>query len=88
MNEILASEGGMAINQPIITYLLSRIREFNEWGQCAVLELTAKYTPANNEEMFDIMVSHICVVVFSGPFGLWWGYCFVAAAVLAVYMQR
>lgn len=47
LNEILAEEGGIAINQPMIHYLLGRIKEFNDWGQCIVMELTTKYTAAN-----------------------------------------
>lgn len=57
LNSILSSEGGMAINTQIIMYLLNRIKEFNEWGQCAVLELVAKYKPNSDQEMFDIMVT-------------------------------
>ncbi len=55
LNEILAEEGGMAVNQAIIHHLLNRIRDFNEWGQCLVLSLVAKYTPATPEELFGIM---------------------------------
>ncbi len=29
----------MAINKPIVHHLLNRIKEFNEWSQCVVLEL-------------------------------------------------
>ena len=57
LNEILADEGHMAINTPIIVYLLNRISEFNEWGQCEVLNLLARYTPSGDQEMFDIMVT-------------------------------
>jgi AP-4 complex subunit beta-1 len=32
LNEILASEGGMALSSKMIVYLLNRIKEFNEWG--------------------------------------------------------
>jgi vesicle coat complex subunit len=56
LNEILRSEGGMAINKLIIFHLLSRIKDFSEWGQCTVIELVSKYTPENQEEMFEIMV--------------------------------
>ncbi len=56
LNEILMSEGQMAINAQITMYLLNRIREFNEWGQCVLLDLVSRYTPASQEEMFDIMV--------------------------------
>lgn len=55
LNEILAGEGGIAINQAIIHHLLSRIKEFTDWGQCYVMELITKYTPANDDELFGIM---------------------------------
>jgi hypothetical protein len=42
LNEILAGEGGMAINRPIIHHLLNRMKEFNEWSQCVVLELVSE----------------------------------------------
>ena len=32
LTEMLAEEGGMATNQPLIHHLLTRINEFNEWG--------------------------------------------------------
>lgn len=41
--------------QAIIHYLLTRFREFSDWGQCAVLDLIAKYTPANEDELFGMM---------------------------------
>lgn len=34
---------------------MNRIKEFNEWGQSIILDLTAKYNPQSEEEMFDIM---------------------------------
>lgn len=55
LNSILTSEGGMAVNQAIILYLLNRMKEFNEWGQCVLLDLVATYRPANETELFDIM---------------------------------
>lgn len=55
INEILQDEGGMAINKPIIHHLLNRMREFNEWSQCIVLELVAKYKPDSQQETFDMM---------------------------------
>ena len=33
----------------------NRIKDFNEWAQCLVLELVAKYVPAEPNETFDIM---------------------------------
>lgn len=70
LNEILFDEGGIAISQKMIIYLLNKIKvqvgrisfanyklkEFNEWGQCLILDLTAKYVPKSDQEMLDIMV--------------------------------
>lgn len=55
LNEILAAEGGIAVNQAIVVYMLNRIREFSDWGQCAVMELVSRYKPANDDELFGIM---------------------------------
>lgn len=33
LNEIMISEGGMAINNKIILYLLNRFNEFDSYGQ-------------------------------------------------------
>ncbi|CAH9074188.1 unnamed protein product [Cuscuta europaea] len=43
------------LSKPTIYYLLNRIKEFNEWAQCIVLELVAKYVPSDSNEIFDIM---------------------------------
>lgn len=56
LDEILMSENKMAINQQIVMYLLNRLRDFNEWGQCIVLDVVARYQPKDQGEMFDIMV--------------------------------
>lgn len=55
LNEVLSDEGGMVINQQIVLYLLNRIKDFDEWGQCRILDVTARYTPVSNDEMFDVM---------------------------------
>ncbi len=55
LDEILREEGGMAINKPIIHHLLNRIRDFNEWSQCVVMELVARYKPESADETFDVM---------------------------------
>ena len=49
----------MAINTQIVTHLLNRMLDFNEWGQCSILQLVARYTPATEDEMYDVMVSQI-----------------------------
>ncbi|RLN80183.1 hypothetical protein BBJ28_00020018 [Nothophytophthora sp. Chile5] len=55
LNEIMADEGGIAINQPIVLHLLSRISDFNEWGQCNILQIVARYKPTGPDEVFTIM---------------------------------
>lgn len=55
LNELLAEEGGMAVNQPLILHLLARVGDFTEWGLTHVLALVAKYAPADEEELFSIM---------------------------------
>ena len=37
-----------------------RFHEFLEWGQCLLLEILLRYSPENDEEMFDIMVNQNC----------------------------
>lgn len=32
-----------------------RIKEFNEWAQCLILDLISNYIPSDNDEIFDIM---------------------------------
>ncbi|KDO31239.1 hypothetical protein SPRG_19532 [Saprolegnia parasitica CBS 223.65] len=55
LNEIMADEGGIAVNQQIIMHLLTRISEFNEWGQCNILHVVSTYQPTSEEEIFNIM---------------------------------
>lgn len=55
LNEILAEEGGMAVNQALILHLLNHINEFNEWGLIQVLSLCSKYQAVDEEECFSIM---------------------------------
>lgn len=55
LHELMAEEGGIAINQAIVHHLLQRIKDFSDWGQCVVLEHMAKYMPVNDEERFGIM---------------------------------
>lgn len=55
LNEILKNEGGIAFNRRMIVYLLNRIEQYNEFAQAKVFELVAKYTPGNEEELFNIL---------------------------------
>jgi AP-4 complex subunit beta-1 len=56
LNEILESEGGIKVTKKMIYYLLNRVPEYSEWQLCEVLEQLVRYTPENNNEIFDIMV--------------------------------
>ncbi|CAN1218677.1 Beta-adaptin-like protein A [Linum perenne] len=54
-SEEAAREKEGLISKPFVYYLLNRLRQFNEWGQCLVLELVSKYVPSESNETFDIM---------------------------------
>ena len=55
LNEMLAEEGGVVMNQAITNHLLQRLREFSDWGQCIVMELLCRYAPQNDDELFGVM---------------------------------
>eukprot|EP00922_Rhytidocystis_sp_ex-Travisia-forbesii_P014553 GHVS01021762.1.p1 GENE.GHVS01021762.1~~GHVS01021762.1.p1 ORF type:complete len:735 (+),score=105.88 GHVS01021762.1:297-2501(+) len=55
LNEILVDEGGLMLTKEIAVHLLNRIKQFNEWGQCAILNLISSYSAESPQEMFDIM---------------------------------
>ncbi|KAI6655959.1 AP-4 complex subunit beta-1-like [Oopsacas minuta] len=55
LNEILAHEGGIIINNNIAGYLLNRFNEFSEWGQAVVLETLTKYKIQDESELIDLL---------------------------------
>eukprot|EP01063_Lacrimia_lanifica_P035547 TRINITY_DN6803_c1_g1_i1.p1 TRINITY_DN6803_c1_g1~~TRINITY_DN6803_c1_g1_i1.p1 ORF type:complete len:763 (+),score=368.79 TRINITY_DN6803_c1_g1_i1:122-2410(+) len=55
LNEIMEAEGGLPVTRLLLYPLLNRLRDFNEWQKCFVLQLTLKYQPENEKEMFKIM---------------------------------
>jgi AP-4 complex subunit beta-1 len=55
INEISANKGGINIDRPLVIHLLNRIKDFNEWGQSIILDLTAKYKPQSQEEMLVLL---------------------------------
>lgn len=63
LNELLEAEGGIEVTKKMIYYLLNRVPEYNEWQLSEVLDLLLKYTPHDNNEVFDIMVSVLLYVV-------------------------
>lgn len=49
------SQAFAPVSSQIVVHLLNRMRDFNEWSQCVVLELLASYKPESQEETFNIM---------------------------------
>lgn len=43
------------VTKPVIYHLLSSLGGLNEWQQAQIINLVRRYTPAGEEEMFDIM---------------------------------
>uniref|UniRef100_A0A1D1YPU2 Beta-adaptin-like protein n=1 Tax=Anthurium amnicola TaxID=1678845 RepID=A0A1D1YPU2_9ARAE len=54
-SEEAARERETLLSKPLIYHLLNRIKVFNEWAQCLVLDLVSNYIPADSEEIFDMM---------------------------------
>ncbi|KAL8433141.1 hypothetical protein ACSSS7_004118 [Eimeria intestinalis] len=55
LNEVNASAGGVLVTQELIINLLNRIKQFNECGQCVVLNLLMSYDAKTEQEVFDIL---------------------------------
>ncbi|OEH77749.1 heat repeat-containing protein [Cyclospora cayetanensis] len=55
LNEVNAEKGGVLVTKELITSLLNRLKEFSEWGQCAVLNLLVSYETESEEETYDIL---------------------------------
>ncbi|VVB14127.1 unnamed protein product [Arabis nemorensis] len=54
-SEEACREKDSLLSKPVIYYFLNRIKEFNEWAQCLILELAVKYVPSDSNDIFDIM---------------------------------
>ncbi|KAH9578133.1 Beta-adaptin appendage [Trypanosoma melophagium] len=50
-----ASEGVFKVTKPILYHLFNKMRSAPEWHQAQIINLVLRYTPSNEEEMFDIM---------------------------------
>jgi vesicle coat complex subunit len=48
-------KAGVAATQPLVHALLGRLNDFNEWGLHQVLEVVARYAPADEQEVFNVM---------------------------------
>jgi hypothetical protein len=56
LDEVLADEGGMALNRPLALHLFQQLRTLNEWGQSLVMGVLARYRPEDEDEVFSILV--------------------------------
>lgn len=54
LDEILESEGGIAITRKLVVHLLNRLKEYPEWAQSLVINLLARYEPKEKERI-DIL---------------------------------
>jgi hypothetical protein len=50
VGQVLLDKGGLEAKRETVLKLLQRFNEFNEWVQYHVLELVAKYNPADPNE--------------------------------------
>ena len=55
LGEILKKEGGIVLSNKMVNHLLNIFNQLNEWGQVTVLHLLCKFTPKDQQQMFDIM---------------------------------
>ncbi|KAF8820147.1 HEAT repeat-containing protein [Cardiosporidium cionae] len=55
LNEIHTNKGGLPLTKERLNALLLRIKHFDEWGQCIVLDWISGYHHSNENEMFAIM---------------------------------
>lgn len=54
LEEILAAEGGLAVNRAMLQHLFSRLKEYNEWAQVFVLSLVERVS-LSEDETYDVM---------------------------------
>ena len=55
LNEIFISTGGLTLDHKTIVHLLNRMRDFNDWAQCMLLEVVSRHEPKDQSELIDIM---------------------------------
>ena len=53
--EVVLGAGGLVPTKRTVYGLLNRLKQFNEWGQCAVLRFAHSYVPEAEQEVFDIL---------------------------------
>ncbi|KAJ9512707.1 hypothetical protein QJQ45_019004, partial [Haematococcus lacustris] len=45
------------LNKPLLYSLVNRMKDFNDWAQCLVLQLVSEYKPGSDQEVYEILNS-------------------------------
>jgi len=67
LHEIMHDEGGMGVNYSIVVYLLNRVKDFDEFGQAIILDLTSRLEVESDTEMYTIMNNIVDLLKSSSP---------------------
>ena len=55
LSEVQRTTGGIVMTRGLCIRLLKRIKQFNDWSQCIILDFLYHYEPSNQKECFSIM---------------------------------
>eukprot|EP00911_Craspedida_sp_UC1_P002022 UC1_evm1s1561 len=55
LEEILSAEGGLLLTKAVVVSLMNRLTDFTEWNQCIIMGVLARYTPGDEDEVFDLL---------------------------------
>lgn len=55
LNEFFEEQGGMTVNSKIINYLLTRIKDFADYGSSVIFELIVRYKCKDEKEILSIL---------------------------------
>lgn len=51
------SEGGIPLSKKLVKYLYNRLKDYNCWEQCQLLDILYKYDPTDEKEHYEIMTT-------------------------------
>ena len=63
--QLLSNHGGIIISPETMRHLLSRIRDFSEFGQADIISLLLRYQPTSEDDVLEIMVYHFEFLEYS-----------------------
>ncbi|KFM26556.1 Beta-adaptin-like protein A [Auxenochlorella protothecoides] len=52
---VMQQVGALKVTRDLVVSLLNHIHSFSDWAQCFVLDIVGDYSPASEEERFDIL---------------------------------